>query len=158
MSAGGGFGIKGEFYPEDFLIPWAARRVRRPVAWVEDRREHLLTADHSRDQRHQAVIAGTADGDVTAVMTRFWLDGGAYVRTVGTRVGDLTMGALVGPYDIPQLRGHRPLHAHEQDAVRHLPGARALRVLVRDGAPTRPVRGPRRPRSGRDPPPQPGAA
>jgi CO/xanthine dehydrogenase Mo-binding subunit len=111
MSAGGGFGIKGEFYPEDFLVPWAARRLRRPVSWVEDRREHLLTANHSRDQRHRATIAGTADGDVTVVVTEFWLDGGAYVRTVGTRVGDLTIGALAGPYDIPSFAatGHYTL-------------------------------------------------
>ncbi|HWM08180.1 MAG TPA: xanthine dehydrogenase family protein molybdopterin-binding subunit [Solirubrobacteraceae bacterium] len=111
MSAGGGFGIKGEFYPEDFLIPWVARRLRRPVSWVEDRREHLLSANHSRDQRHRATIAGTADGDVTAVVTEFWLDGGAYVRTVGTRVGDLTIGSLIGPYDIPSFAatGHYTL-------------------------------------------------
>jgi CO/xanthine dehydrogenase Mo-binding subunit len=111
MSAGGGFGVKGELYPEDFLIPWAARRVRRPVAWIEDRREHLLSANHSRDQIHRAVIAGTADGRVTAVVTRFWLDGGAYVRTAGTRVGDLTIGALVGPYDVPSFAatGHYTL-------------------------------------------------
>jgi len=37
---GGGFGARGEFYPEDFLIPFAARRVGRPVRWLEDRREH----------------------------------------------------------------------------------------------------------------------
>ncbi len=111
MSAGGGFGIKGEFYPEDFLIPWVARRLRRPVSWIEDRREHLLSANHSRDQRHRAKIAGTAGGDVTAVVTEFWLDGGAYVRTVGTRVGDLTIGALIGPYDIPSFAatGHYTL-------------------------------------------------
>jgi aerobic carbon-monoxide dehydrogenase large subunit len=101
MSAGGGFGIKGEFYPEDFLIPWASRRLGRPVSWVEDRREHLTTANHSRDQKHRAIIAGSADGRVTAVKTTFLLDGGAYVRTVGTRVGDLTIGAIIGPYDIP---------------------------------------------------------
>ena len=41
LSAGGGFGIKGEVYPEDFLIPWAAKQLGRPVAWIEDRQEHL---------------------------------------------------------------------------------------------------------------------
>ena len=105
MAAGGGFGIKGEFYPEDFLIPWAARRLGRPVGWVEDRREHLLTANHSREQLHHARIAGTADGRVTAVATTFWLDAGAYVRTVGVRVADLTIGALIGPYDVPNYSG-----------------------------------------------------
>ena len=37
---GGGFGMRGEFYPEDFLIPFAARHLNRPVKWIEDRREH----------------------------------------------------------------------------------------------------------------------
>jgi aerobic carbon-monoxide dehydrogenase large subunit len=40
-NVGGGFGARGEFYPEDFLIPFAARYVARPVIWIEDRREHL---------------------------------------------------------------------------------------------------------------------
>ena len=39
---GGGFGARGEFYPEDFLIPFAARHTGRPVKWTEDRREHLM--------------------------------------------------------------------------------------------------------------------
>jgi CO/xanthine dehydrogenase Mo-binding subunit len=111
VASGGAFGIKGEFYPEDFLIPWAARRLARPISWVEDRREHLLSANHSRQQVHHAAISGTADGRVTAVTTTFWLDAGAYVRTVGTRVGDLTIGALIGPYDIPNYAatGHYTL-------------------------------------------------
>jgi carbon-monoxide dehydrogenase large subunit len=100
MAAGGGFGIKGEFYPEDFLVPWASRKLGKPVAWVEDRREHMLTANHSRQQVHRATIAGTADGRVTAIGTEFWVDAGAYVRTVGTRVADLTIGSVIGPYDI----------------------------------------------------------
>jgi len=37
LHVGGGFGARGEFYPEDFLIPFAAIRVGKPVAWVEDR-------------------------------------------------------------------------------------------------------------------------
>ena len=39
---GGGFGARGEFYPEDFLIPFAARHIGRPVKWMEDRRENLM--------------------------------------------------------------------------------------------------------------------
>ncbi len=46
---GGGFGARGEFYPEDFLIPFAARYVGRPVKWTEDRREHLMTINHARE-------------------------------------------------------------------------------------------------------------
>ena len=46
---GGGFGARGEFYPEDFLIPFAARHVGRPVKWTEDRREHLMAMNHARE-------------------------------------------------------------------------------------------------------------
>ncbi len=45
---GGGFGARGEFYPEDFLIPFAARVVGRPVKWTEDRRENLMSLSHAR--------------------------------------------------------------------------------------------------------------
>jgi CO/xanthine dehydrogenase Mo-binding subunit len=101
LSAGGAFGVKGEVYPEDVLIPWAAKQLGRPVSWIEDRREHLIAANHSRDQVHDATIAASTDGRILALVTRFALDAGAYVRTVGVRVGELTIGAIPGPYDIP---------------------------------------------------------
>src|SRR5205085_6395347 len=50
---GGGFGVKEEFYPEDLLVPFAARRLRRPVKWIEDRREHFLSVVHAREQTHE---------------------------------------------------------------------------------------------------------
>jgi carbon-monoxide dehydrogenase large subunit len=46
---GGGFGVRGDFYPEDFLIAFAAYRYRHPVKWIEDRREHLVSINHARD-------------------------------------------------------------------------------------------------------------
>jgi carbon-monoxide dehydrogenase large subunit len=103
LTAGGGFGIKGEVYPEDVLIPWASKRLGRPVAWIEDRREHLISANHSRQQTHDATIAATSDGQILALTTSFRLDAGAYVRTVGVRVAELTIGSIPGPYDIPNF-------------------------------------------------------
>ena len=50
---GGGFGARGEFYPEDFLIPFAARYVGRPVVWIENRREHLIAINHARHTERQ---------------------------------------------------------------------------------------------------------
>jgi CO/xanthine dehydrogenase Mo-binding subunit len=50
-NTGGGFGIRGELYPEDFLVCLAAMRLRRPVKWIEDRHENLMAANHSRQQR-----------------------------------------------------------------------------------------------------------
>jgi carbon-monoxide dehydrogenase large subunit len=101
---GGGFGVRGEYYPEDFLVAWAAWRLRRPVKWIEDRREHLMAANHSRQQLHHASMAATADGRIIAMQSDFWVDQGAYVRSHGLRVPDLTLSMLPGPYDIASYR------------------------------------------------------
>ena len=85
-NTGGGFGIRGELYPEDFLVCLAALRLGRPVKWIEDRREHLMAANHSRQQRHHARVAVDADGVILALDDEFFLDQGAYVRTHGARV------------------------------------------------------------------------
>ena len=55
---GGGFGIRGELYPEDVLVCVAAMRLGRPVKWIEDRREHLIAANHSRQQLHRIRAGG----------------------------------------------------------------------------------------------------
>jgi carbon-monoxide dehydrogenase large subunit len=101
---GGGFGIRGEFYPEDFLIPWAAIRLGRPVRWVEDRREHFLAANHSRQQVHDVQLGATRDGRVVALIDRASVDMGAYLRTHGVTVPELTAAMLPGPYRIPHYR------------------------------------------------------
>jgi aerobic carbon-monoxide dehydrogenase large subunit len=98
VDVGGGFGIRGEFYPEDFLVAWAARKLGCPVGWIEDRREHLLAANHSRDQVHHVSVAASAEGDLLGIRSEFFVDSGAYVRTVGIRVADLTLGEIPGPY------------------------------------------------------------
>jgi CO/xanthine dehydrogenase Mo-binding subunit len=105
---GGGFGIRGELYPEDLLVCLAALRFRRPVKWIEDRREHLIAANHSRGQRHLIKAAVDAQGRLLAVDDRFYHDQGAYIRTHAARVADLTAGMLPGPYRVPAYRvnGH----------------------------------------------------
>jgi CO/xanthine dehydrogenase Mo-binding subunit len=101
---GGGFGIRGELYPEDVLVAAAALHFGRPLKWIEDRREHLMAANHSREQRHLLRAAVDADGLVLAVDDEFFHAQGAYVRTHGARVPDLTSGMLVGPYRVPAFR------------------------------------------------------
>ena len=80
---GGGFGIRGELYPDDFLLCAAALRLGRPVRWIEDRREHLLSANHSRQQRHKVRAAIDAEGRILAIDNRFFHDQGGYLRTHG---------------------------------------------------------------------------
>jgi carbon-monoxide dehydrogenase large subunit/6-hydroxypseudooxynicotine dehydrogenase subunit gamma len=104
-AVGGGFGVRGELYPEDVLAVWAADRLRRSVVWIEDRREHLLAANHSRQQFHRARIAGDREGRISAIASDFDMDMGAYARTHSIRVADLTMSMLPGPYDLEAYQG-----------------------------------------------------
>ena len=105
---GGGFGIRGELYPEDVLVCAAALRLKRPVKWIEDRREHLLAANHSRDQVHRMRAAVSRTGFILGLDDEFFTDQGAYVRTHGGTVSDLAAALLPGPYLIPAYRvvGH----------------------------------------------------
>jgi carbon-monoxide dehydrogenase large subunit len=105
---GGGFGIRGELYPEDVLVCLAALRLRRPVKWIEDRRENLIAANHSRQQTHRVRAAVDPNGIILAVDDEFWHDQGAYIRTHGATVPDLTAAMLPGPYRLPAYRstGH----------------------------------------------------
>jgi len=104
-SIGGGFGVRGEFYPEDFLTAWCAMKLGRPIAWAEDRRENFISTNHARQQHHLATIAGDSEGNVLALRTEFWLDLGAYVRTNGLRVPENTVTWMPGPYDIEHYQG-----------------------------------------------------
>src|SRR5215468_3339856 len=105
---GGGFGIRGELYPEDVLVCLAALRLGRPVKWIEDRREHLIAANHSRQQRHKIRAAVDADGRILAIDDEFFHDQGGYVRTHAATVPDLAAGMLPGPYRVGayRARGH----------------------------------------------------
>lgn len=101
---GGGFGVRGELYPEDVLVCIAAMRLRRPVKWIEDRREHLMSANQSREQHHTIRAAVDRDGLLLAIDEVLYHDQGAYVRTHGARVADMTIGLLLGPYRVPAYR------------------------------------------------------
>ena len=97
---GGGFGVRGEFYAEDFLIPFASFRLGRPVKWVEDRVEHLTSANHSREVLCQVELAASNDGTLLGLRATVYGDMGAYVRTHGSVVPALTAVMMTGPYRI----------------------------------------------------------
>lgn len=105
MDAGGGFGVRGEFYPEDLLVPWLALRTGRPISWVEDRAEHLVAVNHSREQRHLLEVALDAEGLILGIRDDVTHDNGAYVRTHGVIVPELTLAMLPGPYRVPAYQG-----------------------------------------------------
>jgi len=101
---GGGFGIKGHAYAEEVLIAVVARRLGRPVKWIETRREHFQTAAPDRDQRHRARLGVRRDGRLTAVETHFTRDHGAY-PTLGDVIALNTINHLAGPYHVPHFAG-----------------------------------------------------
>jgi carbon-monoxide dehydrogenase large subunit len=103
VDVGGGFGSRGEFYPEDFLIPAAAKIVNRPVKWTEDRREHMMTANHARDIECDVEIAVMKDGRFVGLRGQVWADIGAYVRTNGS-VGPRNVAQyMCGPYQFEHV-------------------------------------------------------
>ena len=101
QDVGGGFGIRGEFYPEDFLVPFAAIKLGKPVKWTEDRLEHLIAANHSRDVLCDIEIAAKKDGTILGMRAQVYGDMGGYIRTHGSLVPSSTAGLLMGPYNVP---------------------------------------------------------
>ena len=95
---GGGFGAKIMHpWPEEVLVPWAARNLGRDVKWTEDRREHFVSSSHERGQLQEVTVGFDDDGCILALDVRFWHDNGAYTP-YGIIVPIITATQLLGPY------------------------------------------------------------
>ncbi len=95
---GGGFGAKIMHpWPEEVMVPWAARELDREVKWVEDRREHFISSAHERGQIQNVKVGFDDDGRVLALDVKFWHDNGAYTP-YGIIVPIITSTQLLGPY------------------------------------------------------------
>jgi carbon-monoxide dehydrogenase large subunit len=101
---GGGFGPKGDVYPDEILVAAAALRLGRPVRWSESRREDFMALGHDREQVHDARLGLTADGRIVALETSFLADVGAYPAQ-GDGLTLNTVNHLPGPYRVPAYRG-----------------------------------------------------
>ena len=101
---GGGFGARGEFYPEDFLIPFAARHANRPVKWIEDRRENLMAMNHARQAEVDVELACERDGTILALRGHIHTDMGAYMRTNGAVGARNIAQFMAGPYRVPHVK------------------------------------------------------
>jgi carbon-monoxide dehydrogenase large subunit len=97
---GGGFGAKGATYPEELLMGWLARKVDRPVKWVETRTESMLNLGHGRGQVQEVEIGGSRDGAIQAYRVHVLQDSGAYPR-MGAVLPFMTRTMLTGVYAIP---------------------------------------------------------
>jgi carbon-monoxide dehydrogenase large subunit len=100
---GGGFGVKIMLlYAEEVLVPFAARLLKRPVKWIEDRHEHFIGSNHERLMVHDVEVAVMDDGRITALKDVFLYDSGAYCP-YGPVNAECCQGILPGPYKIPNI-------------------------------------------------------
>jgi carbon-monoxide dehydrogenase large subunit len=99
---GGGFGAKIGNYPEDLILGWVARRVGRPVKWVESRSEGMVALGHGRGQVQDIEIGGTRDGRILAYRLAVIQDAGAYPR-MGAALPIMTRTMVDGVYAIPKV-------------------------------------------------------
>src|SRR5688572_5843186 len=101
---GGGFGPKGDVYPDEILVAAAALHLGRPVKWLEGRREDFMTLGHDREQEHDARLGVAHDGRIVALETTFRADVGAYPAQ-GDGLTANTVNHMPGPYRVPAYRG-----------------------------------------------------
>ncbi len=105
---GGGFGGKSMLFPEELVVSYASRKLRRPVRWIEDRIEHLSAAPHARDARHDVEVGFDDDGVMSGLRAEVVIDSGAYSVwpfTASMELG-LSMATLPGPYRIRDFLAH----------------------------------------------------
>ncbi len=101
---GGGFGYKGKLYPEEGIIAWAARRLRRPVRWIASRAESFVGDNQARDHLTHAELALDADGHFLALHVQTFANLGAYVSTFGAAIPSAIYSALfAGGYRTPAI-------------------------------------------------------
>jgi aerobic carbon-monoxide dehydrogenase large subunit len=104
VDVGGGFGVRGELYPEDILVPLAAMKLGRPVRWIEDRHESLMATNHARQVEYQAEIGFDAEGRIVGLGALIHADIGAYVRTAALVPAEFGAALFPGPYRVPNYR------------------------------------------------------
>jgi carbon-monoxide dehydrogenase large subunit len=104
-AVGGGFGAKGGVYNEQVVVAAIARRLARPVAWVETRRENLLNMTHGRDQVHDLEVGARRNGEIVGLRVRSLANVGAYpIR--GVFIPWVTQIMASGVYRIPAIEFH----------------------------------------------------
>jgi carbon-monoxide dehydrogenase large subunit len=101
---GGGFGYKGKHYPEETIVVWAARRLRRPVKWIARRQESFLSDTQGRDHVTRAELGLDRDGHFLGLKVDTTADLGAYVSSFGAAIpGPIYSALLAGVYRTPHV-------------------------------------------------------
>lgn len=101
VDVGGGFGVRGELYPEDILVPLAAMKLGRAVKWVESRRENLMAANHAREVAYEVEMGFDDSGRILGLRAIIHADIGAYLRTAALVPAEFGAALLPGPYRVP---------------------------------------------------------
>jgi carbon-monoxide dehydrogenase large subunit len=103
---GGGFGAKRVLYPEELMVVALAMKLKRPVRWIDDKREHLLTAIHAREHHHKVTAYADARGKILGLDVEIYVDAGAYSHWPNGPFMETGMAArnIPGPYVIPSYR------------------------------------------------------
>ncbi|MGQ9547980.1 MAG: xanthine dehydrogenase family protein molybdopterin-binding subunit [Roseiflexus sp.] len=99
---GGGFGQKIFCYNDGAFTMWAARKIGRPVKFVEDRSENYKYSTHGRDHITDVELAGTRDGTITGLRVTTYANLGAYLSTIAPGIPTTLYGRIItGVYRIP---------------------------------------------------------
>nr|WP_277345710.1 xanthine dehydrogenase family protein molybdopterin-binding subunit [Nocardioides sp. JQ2195] len=101
---GGNFGVRGGVFPEYVAAAVAARRLQRPVKWLEDRLEHMVSISHAREQVHRIEGAFDDQGRLLGLRDEIWHNNGAFLRQSEPLITDITAGMVAGPYKVPAYR------------------------------------------------------
>jgi aerobic carbon-monoxide dehydrogenase large subunit len=100
---GGGFGLKGNPFPDDALVLWAARRLRRPVKWVASRSESMLTDHCGRETVYYGELALDEHGKILALRARCLFQLGAYFVGAALAAGAFSVRFIPEAYDIQTM-------------------------------------------------------
>jgi len=103
---GGGFGIKNILYPEELITAALARKFKKPFRWIDDRREHLLTATHARAHFYRVTAYATDTGKILGIDAEIYVDAGGQAHWPNSHFMETGMAAknLPGPYHIRNYR------------------------------------------------------
>lgn len=100
---GGAFGLKGMLYPEYLIAAAAALRLKRPVIWIEERREHFQGGVHGRGMVHTVTLGGDENGRIRRAHIEILADLGAYPHS-GSLMPHLSTFVAQGLYDIAEVK------------------------------------------------------
>jgi carbon-monoxide dehydrogenase large subunit len=100
---GGGFGLKGGPFPDDALVFWASRRLRRPVKWVATRSESMLTDHCGREMVYYGELALDESGKILALRARCLFQLGAYFVGAALAAGAFSLRFIPAAYDIQTM-------------------------------------------------------